>query len=684
MTTIIQSHKAPFWIASSLTFLAMTFLIFLSFPVTAQDKKVTLDVFPSVTAVEKGQSFDIAIRQNIIDGWHTYWVNAGDSGEPMTIIWDDIDGISYSSINEPTPKRIEYPPLVNFGHEGSPLFTQTILLDDEFEGNQLNLNGRAMWLVCQEICIPEEQNISLSIPINNNGIEINKQLFADAKSKMPLIVNWKTTFTRNNNEFDLNVIVPETQHNQMTDVEIYPYDWGLIKTTSSIMSDISDDGVTFTGHASDREFDDLTSPFIIKTAGKSYQVNATLSDGAKNNSNLSHNIFIILGFAFIGGLILNLMPCVFPVLSMKALSLVTLSDKERKHARESGLAYTAGIIVSFIAIAGVLIVLKGAGETIGWGFQLQSPYVVAGLATLLFVLGLNLMGLFEIGGRLSNVGSSLASGHSKRASFFTGVLATLVATPCTAPFMASAIGYALTQNAFISLMVFATLGFGLAFPYLLITFIPTLQKTLPKPGAWMNTFKQTLAWLMFASTVWLVWVLVQQAGDLAIIYILGLFTAITFIIWFFGKTNNKFLKISVSAVLVTVFTLYACILSPKTETNYEPFDVYKLEEILRNNPQQAVFTNMTAAWCITCLVNERTSLSDNDVMNAFTDNNVLYMKGDWTNRDEAITKYLESHGRNGVPLYVYYAPAKNGARGEPIILPQVLTPSIILNTLKGE
>jgi len=662
----------------------MTFLIFLSFPVTAQDKKVTLDVFPSVTAVKKGESFDVAIRQNIIDGWHTYWVNAGDSGEPMTINWDTPNGVLFSNLREPTPKRIDYDPLVNFGHEGTPLFTQKITISDDYNGDQLNISGRAMWLVCEEICIPEEQNISISIPVNNNGVAINEDLFAKAKSKMPTATDWKTTFTRNGDQFTLNVDVPATLHNQMTDVEIFPYDWGLIQTTSPIMADINDDGVTFTGNASDRDLNDLiTSSFIIKTTGESYRVDAKLSNDVVTTVE-SQGLLFILAFAFIGGLILNLMPCVFPVLSMKAMSLVTLSDKDQSHARASGLAYTAGIILSFVGIAAALILLKGAGESIGWGFQLQNPYVVAGLATLLFTLGLNLMGLFDIGGRFTNVGSNLASGHSTRASFFTGVLATLVATPCTAPFMASAIGYALTQNAFIALSVFAMLGFGLAFPYLLLTFAPAVQKILPRPGAWMDTFKQALAWPMLASAIWLVWVLAQQAGDLAIIYILGLFLAITFIIWFFGKTRSKIWKVIVTAFVIGTFIGYGSILSPKSDMNYESFDNTKLEKILRDNPDQAVFTNMTAAWCITCLVNERTSLSDSDVVDAFADNNVLYMKGDWTNRDEDITKYLESHGRNGVPLYVYYAPAKNGVRPEPEIMPQVLTPTIILNTLKGE
>lgn len=665
-------------------FIFALFLSLLSMSAVAQDKKVTLDIFPTVTAVERGDSFDIVIRQNIIDNWHTYWVNAGDSGEPMAIEWDELDGVSYSEIQEPTPNRIEYDPLVNFGHSGQPLFLQTISVADDFKGDELNLSGRAMWLVCEEICIPEEQSVSISIPVNKNGIAINDDIFAQAQSKMPAPVEWATSYSRAGDAFALNVAVPQPLHNQMTDVEIYPYDWGLIQTTSSIIADIRDDTVIFSGQADTRDLADLkSSDFIIKTStGDAYQVTAQFTGSVTSIE--PQNLFFILVFAFVGGLILNLMPCVFPVLSMKALSLVKLSDKERNHARASGLAYTAGIILSFIIIAGVLITLKGAGESIGWGFQLQNPYVVAGLATLLFLIGLNLLGSFQIGGRFVNLGAGLAKGNDLRASFFTGVLATLVATPCTAPFMASAIGYALTQNAFIALIVFAMLGFGLAFPYLLLTFVPAVQKILPKPGAWMDTFKQALAWPMFASVIWLVWVLAQQAGDLAIIYILGLFLGITFIIWFFKKTSSKIWKVIVGLFLAGLFFGYSSILSPKSDLNHQPFDPYALEEILRNNPDQGVLTNMTAAWCITCLVNERTSLSDKDVVDALRSQNIIYMKGDWTNRDAQITNYLESFNRNGVPLYVYYGPKQNSVRPDPVLLPQILTPDIILTTIKGE
>ena len=665
--------------------LSLALAFFISLPSMAQDgPKATIDVFALQSAVQAGGFIDIAIRQNIIDGWHTYWINPGDSGEAMTIDWELPKGISVSDLREPTPDKFFYDPLVNFGHKGQPIFTQTVSLWPEYPTGTLDLKGTVYWLVCDDICIPESQEIKLSIPVIESEVQnINDDIFERANASMPQKVDWKTSFSQKGDDVVLTISVPSDLHNQMLDVDLFPTTWGIIKTTSDVTSEIMDDVVVFTAKADDRDLSILTqTSFVIATGNESYEVSANINNmGAE----VEYSFIFILAFAFIGGLILNLMPCVFPVLSMKALSLVKLSDKERSHARASGIAYTTGIMLSFVSIAGVLMILKGAGETIGWGFQLQDPIVVTILATLLFVIGLNLMGLFEINGRFTNIGSNLTTGNDTKSSFFTGVLATLVATPCTAPFMASAIGYALTQSAFVGLLVFAMLGFGLAFPYLLLTFVPATQKVLPRPGAWMDTFKQVLAFPMFASAIWLVWVLAQQAGDLAIIYILGLFLAIMFLIWFSKKSASKMWKGLLAILLIGVFGFYSTILSPKSAMNYEPFDENKLERVLRDDPDQAVFVNMTAAWCITCLVNENTSLSQSDVQEAFTDENILYMKGDWTNRDAKITKYLEEFGRNGVPLYVFYGEKNdNGTRPDPIILPQILTPNIILETIKGE
>jgi DsbC/DsbD-like thiol-disulfide interchange protein len=305
------------------TILSLILALFVAMPAMAQDPKVTLDVYASTSAVQAGTSVDIAIRQNIIDNWHTYWVNAGDSGEPMSVAWDMPKGVEFSTIQEPTPNRIEYAPLVNFGHYGQPIFIQTVRVPDNFKGDTLKLNGEAFWLVCDDICIPESQKISLSIPVNDNGIAINQSVFETARANMPVVVGWDAQLNVQNGEVQLSVSVPDTLQNQMTDVEIYPFDWGIIRTTSDIMTDINDTGVTFIAQADDRDIVDLiATQFVIKTGNAAYQVNAKIS-GAPIQTQ-TYSLLPILLFAFIGGLILNLMPCVFPVLSMKALSLVKL------------------------------------------------------------------------------------------------------------------------------------------------------------------------------------------------------------------------------------------------------------------------------------------------------------------------------------------------------------------------
>ena len=663
-------------------------LVFLSvFPLHAQTElNSSVDVFPSKTEVQTGSEIDIAIRQNIRDGWHTYWVNPGDSGEAMTIDWDMPDNVSISKIYEPTPDRIDYDPLINFGHAGQPVFVQTLSVDDKFEESNIILNGKVYLLVCDEICIPETHNISLTIPIGSDATPINRAVFNKIEATHPTPVDWESKLSRQDNQIVLTVDVPDSLHNQMTDVEIYPYEWGIAETTSIPMADIGDDTVTFTQNIGHRDWSEvvelINTDFLIKTSNNAYIVTSDVASIATGGE--SQNIALILIFAFVGGVILNLMPCVFPVLSMKAMSLIKLSSNERKHAQASGIAYTIGVVGSFLAIATILIILKSAGEGIGWGFQLQNPYIVATLATLLFVIGLNLVGVFEIKGRFASFGSRYAQGNDVKASFFTGVLATLVATPCSAPFMASAIGYALTQNAFIALVIFAFVGLGLAFPYLLLTFIPAVQKILPKPGAWMETFRQLLAFPMFASAIWLLWVLTQQTGSLAILYLLGLFLSIIFIIWLFRIIKSSVVKALLLAFFVTMFVMYSSILMPKEKADFEIYSAIKLEETLKNNPDKDVFVNMTAAWCITCLVNERTSLSAQSVKDAFKDNNVVYMKGDWTNQDPEITKYLEQFGRNGVPLYVHYKKSVDDEeRPEPKILPQILTPKIIINAIEN-
>jgi thiol:disulfide interchange protein DsbD len=403
--------------------------------------------------------------------------------------------------------------------------------------------------------------------------------------------------------------------------------------------------------------------------------------------------FTALVLALIGGIILNLMPCVFPVLSIKALSLVSHADQSPAQIRLQGVVYTLGVLVSFALLALLLILLKAGGAQIGWGFQFQSPLFVLALAYLMFAVGLSLSGVFYIGGAAVGVGTSLTDKPGYSGSFFTGVLATIVATPCTAPFMAAALGYALTQPAVKLLAIFLSLGLGLALPYLLLTSWPRLQRWLPRPGQWMERAKQVLAFPMYAAAIWLVWVLVQQAGVDAIVVALGGMLLIAFAAWLYNSTlasSNTARNLgTISALVLLLLALVigyrgvksssaiAATSSIKTaEQNWESYSDSRLRELLGEG--KPVFLNFTASWCISCLVNERVALSDVKVKESFKQAGITYLKGDWTNRDAEITNFLKKFNRSGVPLYVFYPAGKSS---EPRELPQILTPDMVISAV---
>ncbi|RLA41244.1 MAG: hypothetical protein DRQ64_02730, partial [Gammaproteobacteria bacterium] len=398
------------------------------------------------------------------------------------------------------------------------------------------------------------------------------------------------------------------------------------------------------------------------------------SSGAANTPSL----IVVLFFALLGGIILNLMPCVFPVLSIKVLSLTSAHLGEHsKHLH--GMAYTGGIVISFVAIAALLLVFRGAGEAVGWGFQLQSPVFVSLLAYLLFAAGLSFSGLLEVGARWMNIGQSSTTGTSLRASFMTGVLATVVASPCSAPFMGTALGFALTQTPLISLLVFAVLGVGMALPFVLLSWIPGLLEKLPAPGPWMQSFRQFLAFPLYASAIWLLWVLGRQTSvDQVALVAIGMLL-LAFAAWFAGGGATRW-KQAVAAV-VTVVALSIAITPSDTagdDSLWEPYSRARLDEL--RSEGRPVFINLTAAWCITCLANEKIALSSAAFADTLQANNIVYLKGDWTNRNSEITALLKEYGRSGVPLYLYYSANSVSAQ----VLPQLLTKSIVQKALKAE
>jgi thiol:disulfide interchange protein DsbD len=412
---------------------------------------------------------------------------------------------------------------------------------------------------------------------------------------------------------------------------------------------------------------------------------------AANTAGESHlTALLALLLAFGGGVLLNLMPCVLPVLSLKALGLAEHAH-DRKRAREHGLLYMCGALVCFLALASVLLALRAGGEALGWGFQLQTPWVVGGLAMLMIVMGLSMSGMFELGSNWMGLGQQLTEGSSARSAFFSGALAAIVASPCTAPFMGPALGFAITQPAVIALGVFAALALGLSLPIVLLSFAPAIGRWLPKPGAWMERFKQFLAYPLYATAVWLLWVLGNQTGaDGMALAMLGAISLV-FGIWLWNLTTKGWFARVVAiaavggalAVLLSLDRFSAAEASAASEStgasssrSWEPWTQDKLNTLRAKG--EPVLVNMTASWCITCLANERVTLSSDTVKNRLRSAGVTYLKGDWTHRDDEITAYLAQFGRNGVPLYVLY-PRGNGA---PQVLPQILTPTIVDEALQ--
>jgi thiol:disulfide interchange protein DsbD len=433
----------------------------------------------------------------------------------------------------------------------------------------------------------------------------------------------------------------------------------------------------------------LTRGFNLNAQGL-----ASPPTGTASGSDIGLIAAILLALA--GGIILNLMPCVFPVLSIKALALIRHGVHADRNTRMQGLAYTAGIILSFLVLAALLLALRAGGAQIGWGFQFQTPGFVLAVAWLMFAIGLSLSGVFTLGNSVAGLGEALTEKPGYRGSFFTGVLAAIVATPCTAPFMGAAIAFALSQPASHLILVFTGLGLGLALPYLLLSNWPLLQRCLPRPGLWMERLKQLFAFPMYATALWLSWVLVQQAGADALLIALGGMLVIAFAAWLFDSTRSSPTNRRRAATLIAVALLAGISIAGYLQLqaaapaatanskhvaageNWEAYSEEKLQTLRAEG--KPVFLNFTAAWCITCLANERVALSKDNVIAAFREQGVTYLKGDWTNQDAAITKKLAEFGRNGVPLYVFYPAGKDT---QPVLLPQILTPDIVIDHIRS-
>ncbi len=672
---------------------ALVLLAGVSLPSLASEAPhVRVELISSVETVAPGDRFDVILRQDIDEGWHTYWTNPGDSGAPPNIEWDVVDGVVVSEFSYPFPKRIPYGPLMNYGYKDEVLLPFTVTLDPSFAGQELVISGRGRVLVCADICIPQAVEVSLVLPVTDKTVSAGREaLFERAESLVPVPINLSASYTSSDEAIELSIGLPGMQGNRIAQVDFFPYQPDLIDNPAPQSFRLNDEGLVLS-LAAGWEFkpgeSDLSGVIVVREGEgivSSYAVqqgNGATSAGPSEEAPMG--LLLAVAFAFLGGLILNLMPCVFPVLSIKILSLTESAAGEAATIRRHGWAYTAGVVGSFVAIALLLLALRAGGEAIGWGFQLQSPVVVALLAYLFVLIGLNLLGMFEFGTSIMQLGAGENQGHGYMSSVSTGVLATVVAAPCTAPFMGAAVGYALLQSEMTGLLVFASLGLGMAAPYLMLCYSPALLGRLPKPGAWMDTMRQALAFPMLASAVWLLWVLGIQAGATAMMQVLAGALTIAFAIWLYQKIRAKWIGATLASALVAI-ALYAAFsqevviaaevsAGKSVEGGASPYSKAALVAAKEKGP---VFVNFTAAWCITCKVNELNALEVSSVKAAFEDRGLTYLKADWTNEDPKITEALKQYGRSGVPLYLLYEKGADRAT----VLPQILTPSIVIDAL---
>jgi DsbC/DsbD-like thiol-disulfide interchange protein/cytochrome c biogenesis protein CcdA len=642
--------------------------------------RATVSLVSDTDSVAAGKPFRIGLRLRLAPGWHTYWKNPGDAGAPPDLALTLPKGSEAGPIVWPVPRRLSEGPLVTYAYTGDLLLPVTITPP---AGGDMLVKAHAEWLVCREICVPEQGDFQLSLPTGPAAPSAQAGLFAAADRQVPRPSPWQAVV---NGDGVLGVQGPELSPTTVVDAWFIPDTAGLIRNSAAQPLTVWQGGFMLALEPAKafRPEDGLSGILSVRDrSGLETDVALRAQPGFVPPAPASMNLRRVLGLAFLGGLILNLMPCVFPVLALK---VVALAGASRGKARWQAAAYTAGVLVAFAVLGSALLAARAAGTAAGWGFQFQSPIFVAAMAWLLFAVGLNLSGVYQIGTGLVRTGHGLTTRPGQAGSFFTGLLAVVVATPCTAPFMGVAIAAGLAAPPAVTMLVFLCMGLGLAAPYAVLASIPSIGRAAPKPGRWMEILRQALAFPMYGASAWLIWVISQEAGPSGVLATVAGLVLLAFAAWALGITQASTDRahrigqsIAAAALLAAVAILPGIATAPiastaAAESGVEPFSASRLVALRAEG--QPVFVNMTAAWCVTCLVNERVAISSQAVQRAFAEHHVTYLKGDWTRQDPQITDYLRENGRDGVPLYVYYP-----AHGQPTVLPQILTENALLNEL---
>lgn len=732
---------------------------------SATHSHLTASLIAEPRAIAAGKSFWVGLHLKMEAGWHVYWKNPGDAGLPVSLDWQLPKGFAAGNLNWPYPMRIMVPPLMNFGYDNEVLLPveisspRTLPVDGKIE-----LKAKAKWIVCKDICLPGNADLTLTLPTlgagtqsespSPSGNSANATLFQNARLALP-VKNAAWKFTAMSVDSAIFILAKPSGSITLSALSFFPEnpDWmenaaqqnffpiqgGYALELHRVPPEPDATGksggldsligvlVSETGWGSAEEGKavqiclpihtgkerphalSVTLPPTGQSNTKQLSISPSLSSGMNNSQNSDKRqsgwtrLTFMLGLAFLGGLILNLMPCVLPVLSLKIFDFVKRAGQSRWKVFSHGLTFTAGVLVSFWFLAGLLLILRSGGRELGWGFQLQSPGFLIVLCALFFFFSLNLFGVFELGMIFTRIGSTKTqSGHA--GSFFAGVTATVVATPCTAPFMGSAMGYAFSQPAYYAMLVFTFLGLGMAAPYLLLSGFPGMMRFLPKPGEWMEHLKQFMGFPLLATAIWLAWVLGHQAGVDALVALLFILLLAGMSAWILGKWTalHRTTPVRIIAGLIALvifmpaFVLVLIYLDqirsthpekatptgeymPQNEgsIDWKPFSETELTASLASG--KPVFVDFTADWCLSCKVNERVAFSSREVTDRLRDLGMVMLKADWTSRNETISRALSNYGRNSIPLYVLY-----GGHGPKdfALLPEILSPNILLEALR--
>ena len=664
--------------------------------------------------------------------WHTYWKNAGDSGMPTELHWALPPGVLAGDIAWPLPRKIPIGQLANYGYDGTVLLPVPLIITPDYKpsplADSLEIGLKATWLVCRQECIPQDGEFSLKLPLRSSTA-LHGAAFEAALASQPaeLPGQHAITLADGGRRLALRVTgLPAAVRGQV--LELFPETPNIVVTAARLAAPGEAagerswsqrwDGETWTADvpvSPDRAEAPARMPLVLVAGERGWRVTAPV-DGAwpalapvaamspaleaalaANAANAgaaapagatpapAGALALALLGALVGGLVLNLMPCVFPVLAIKVLGFTQHAEDRRAH-RLGGLAYTLGVVLSFLALGALMLALRAAGQQLGWGFQLQSPLVVAALAALFTAIGLNLAGVFEFGRFVPSSVATLEARHPMANAFLSGMLAVAVASPCTAPFMGASLGLAVALPAWQALAVFAALGFGMALPYLAASWWPAVARLLPRPGAWMDTFKKFMAFPMFGTAVWLLWVLGQQTGIDGAGALLALLVTLALVLWAFGLQGRTRLLIASLSVAFGAFLLAtigpnvihtalpAAQAAAAAGERWQPWSPERVQAVLGTG--QPVFVDFTAAWCVTCQYNKKTTLANAQVLAAFDAAGVRTLRADWTRRDATISAELGRLGRSGVPVYLLQAPGK-----PPIVLSEILSVADVMAAL---